>query len=256
MKTISVLAYNRPHYLKQCLEALAKCRGVQDYVVIVSHDGPDTMPLSQIGDTGLQAIEIAQQENLGIDHHNKVIYDLAFKHVGSDFHIALEDDAVLTPDALELAEWFYNHPHRDGYRYLNLGDPKYSTAESVVFSKGRVVPDRALYSSAWCFTKKSWSLMRDVWNCRLLTQKGWDWSLSYHMSDTWVALSPELSRVKNVGREGVHSYPEFFDANIAGAVVSNGEPTKDYYIDSVEPHPLGDWWMKEKEAQDAQERNK
>ncbi len=144
---------------------------------------------------------------------------------GIEFNVALEDDAVLSPDALEFAEWFYALPNRSEYVYCSLGDPHYRTERALENEYRDVHECRSIYTSAWCFTKFEWAWMREWWNRHLRTQVGWDWSLAYAMeTHNKRSLYPLVSRAKNIGRVGVHSYPEFFDEKIAPARGSDGRP--------------------------------
>lgn len=252
MRTITILAYNRPHYLKECLEALAKCRGVKDYGILISVDGGG----SQVEvPAGLDAEVVSMKMPYGIDEHNFVCYEGVFTNGGGqiDFNIALEDDAVLTPDALELADWFYHHPKKDDYAYLCLGDPSYSyDARDEDYSTVR--DTQKLYTSAWCFTKKSWEIMREFWNRPLQTEQGWDWSLSYTLLEhNWRGLAPVVSRARNIGREGVHSFPAWFDEHVAKAAFSDGRESK-FRIERHYESPPG-WFEREVNAQYGRQRN-
>ena len=103
-KLVLILAYNRPAYLKQCLDALAKCRGVEDYVVVLSVDGGHgSISLAEaerllaelpygISRTGVKLIN-----NRGINWHNYVAFSQVFKQseaIGKpvDYIVAVEDD--------------------------------------------------------------------------------------------------------------------------------------------------------------------
>lgn len=223
MRTITILAFNRPHYLEQCLDALAKCRGIEGYRIVVSYDGPDN-PGWYVSNRVLPHTDIFQQSNLGIDHHNSWLYDsLLAKDKPSEFIVALEDDVILSPDALELADWYYAVGQRDEYLYMSLGDPHYRKEAPAAESYCEIHECRSIYTSAWCFTRAAWEQMRPHWNRPLKTQLGWDWSLSFAMNEHgWKSIYPLVSRAHNIGREGVHSYPEFFDTNIGPTVFSDG----------------------------------
>lgn len=248
LRTITILAYNRPHYLEQCLDALAKCRGIEEYGILISVDGGgDHKNASK--PTTFDCEVVYLKESYGIDEHNKVCYDAVFRNGAGkiDFNIALEDDVILTPDALELANWFYDHPKRDEYAFLNLGDPAYrQVAKEEDYPTVRET--RSLYTSAWCFTDKSWVVMREFWNRPLVTQLGWDWSLSYTINEhNWRGLAPIVSRARNIGREGVHAYPAWFDIHVALAAFSDGRESGFRIERHFEGHP--DWFTREVNAQ-------
>ena len=253
MKTITVLAYNRPDYLRQCLEALRQCRGIGGYRVLVSIDGGG-------GEAGKQCAHLVANykdvelavlfSNYGIDFHNYRCFNVLMNHSDSDFNIAIEDDCLLTPDALELADWFYLSPDRDFYSFLSLGDPMYRQGPYAKKELMDLHESQSIYTGAWCFTKQQWQMISKDWNHPLKTQVGWDWSLSYNLWHWgFKSLYPLVSRARNIGRIGVHSHPEFFDAHIAPARFSDGTAVpigfKIAYRMDGEPTPQ---WIVDEEA--------
>lgn len=250
MKLISILAYNRPEYLTQCLEALSKCRGAEEWGVIVSVDGPNgQQPMPSVPLPKNLNIEVVRhQVNYGIDHHNAFCANGVFDNFeAADFLVMLEDDAILTPDALELASGFHGWPRRDEYLFMSVGDPKYTKSPPEEWEYEQLVEERySIYTSAWCFTRGSWEKMLGAWNRPLRTQLGWDWSLSTSMHDNgWKSLYPTVSRSKNVGRVGVHAYAEWFDQNVAGARHSDGRQITNIRVKKLTDEPLPEWLKSE-----------
>ena len=257
MKTISILCFNRPYYLQQCLEALAKCRGVEQYHLFISVDGGGSEVIAPQG-IGQTTTIIHQGMNYGINEHNFTAFEMLFRPDSKvDFNVALEDDAVLSPDALELAEWFYTHPRRDEYLFCALGK---ISKDGKDFDYQYIVDERANISSshAWCFTRAAWDLMRENWNSKKEAPVGWDFSLAMQMYlHGWRSLTPRLSRVKTVGRIGVNSTAEWFDANVAGQVVSDGSKS-DFEITNRLPdgwNTIRPEWMSENEWATARPRS-
>jgi len=253
MKTITVLAYNRPDYLRQCLEALQQCRGIGAYRVLVSIDGGGGGAGKQCAHLAVDYKDVelaARHSNQGIDWHNYGCFSALMQYEDIDFNIAVEDDCLLTPDALELADWFYLSPDRDFYQFCSLGDPMYRQGP---FDKRELMDlheSQSIYTGAWCFTKQQWQRISARWNQPLKTQVGWDWSLSYTLHQNgWRSLYPLVSRARNIGRVGVHSHPEFFDTHIAPARFSDGSAVpigfKIAYRMDGEPVPQ---WIVDEEA--------
>jgi hypothetical protein len=171
--------------------------------------------------------------NFGINHHNKWAVDRAFAESPSvDFIVLVEDDCVLTQDALELAMNFHGlmtvteleaNLRTYPYHYASLGDPDYRKSPPDDADYGKILETQGLYTSGWCFTRAGWSAIRERWNRLLRTQIGWDYSLSYTAwEQKWRSLAPLVSRAQNIGRVGAHSTAEFFDANVAESTFSDG----------------------------------
>jgi len=246
MKLVAVLAYNRPEYLTMCLEALSRCRGAEEWGVIVSVDGPNGQhPMPSVPLPKNLNIEVVRHKNnSGIDHHNSFCANGIFSRIAeANFLVMLEDDAVLTPDALELASGFYGWPRRDDYLFMSIGDPKYSKVAPEESEYEQLVEERySIYTSAWCFTRGSWEKMLETWNRPLSTQLGWDWSLSTSMHENgWKSMYPLVSRARNVGRVGVHAYAEWFDQNVAPARYSDGRQITGIRVKKLADEPLPEW---------------
>jgi hypothetical protein len=236
MHTITILAYNRPEYLKQCIAALRKCRGIENYSVVLCNDGG--AGARPYGGTCDDMTVIQCEDNHGIDWHNAWCFDAMFQGGSTDFNVAVEDDCILSPDALELATWFYEDLQRDKYLFCSLGKNSKDPLDATVPEKLDEYPGLAS-PHAWCFTRSAWDQMRPSWNSKTETPTGWDWSLAMEMYlHGWKALAPQLARALNIGRQGVHSHPEWFDANMVGQVVSDGSYQGSFIIDTKLPY---DW---------------
>ena len=234
MKTISVIAYNRPAYLRRVLEALAKCRGVNKYEVFVSVDeaGGQQDSLRVAHDYHHPNKHVLfQVRKEGVDRHPQLVYQHVFgPHIKSDFNVMLEDDTVPSPDALELADWFCEHGKE--YACLLLHN----------FSTGAEDPN-ALHELmrfnpwGWGCTREIWNRwFAPNWNCKRYEAKGWDWSLGYVIQTNGLkALQPNLSRTLNIGREGgVYETPVHFDS-FHGSTVAHSGSASEYRISARLP---------------------
>jgi hypothetical protein len=237
MKTITVLTYNRPDYLKLTLEALSRCRGLLQYEVFVSvDDAPKqerTVLLAKAFGCVFEPKHYHVQElseRLGINQHPYWAYNSAFGN-GSDFNVVFEDDVVPAPDALELCDWYYEHPERDRYACL------------CMHSHSRIQDDRPLsmYEEmsfdpwGWAFTRQAWeTIFKPNWTSH---PNGWDWSVHFTIKKNGLkVLRPPLSRTTNIGREqGTNMPPEYWDKWLDGLVASDGTHGREYVIDSRLP---------------------
>jgi GT2 family glycosyltransferase len=241
-KTVTVLGYDRPEYMRQCLQALANCRGVTNYEVVASIDGQgDALQVQCLGQKA-----IIQDRHLGIDHHNFAAYSYAFDVLGSDLNVCLEDDVVVCPDALELVDWYAEDCAKE-YFSLSIGNAIRAWGPDPY---GRVVEEdlaSGFCTSAYCLPRRSWEAVRGEWSCRLNSQEGWDYSFSYAAwKNGWRrGLCPEVSRSRNIGRVGRHSTPEFFDANWAPAIWSDGRRTEKFEVFPQEFVDVPEWIKKE-----------
>ena len=249
-KEVLVLGYRRPDYLRRSLEALDSCRGVADYGLTISIDGPPNpttracFEVVEMFDARKFARFSAVQhgQNHGINWHNAKMYDSLFGG-GVDQLVCVEDDAVLTPDALEMASWFFDDLADSArYAFLSLG-----CLAREMKHPGKVDEFVGLGTSwAYCLTRATWHTLRPWWNHKVDYPVGWDWALTRALHiEGMVALQPQVSRVENIGREGgVNAYPEWFDANMLNLVKSEGSWRGGYEVDvklAAYPTSLPDW---------------
>lgn len=127
------------------------------------------------------------------------VYERALRDPSVDAILAIEDDCVLSPDAIDLCHWFLDNA-TDRYKFLSL-------ASNIPNEGGRPLDlwEMTLIASpwAWCFTRESWVEIRQGWNCKTLAPTGWDWSLIYRMAvQHWKSLAPALPRARNTGGTG------------------------------------------------------
>ena len=251
VKTVTLVAHNRPGYTAQAIGALAEALlkpddQVFDKLIFSIDPGSDEVVAicerasEMLAESGV--IECAVYVNVskfGVAGNTLVALQRAFEEHDSDFNLSIEDDALLTPDAAILANWFYETNggpasdyalmsmcnHRDFGRGHNPGD---------IPDNPEYVVEAAHISSpfAWCTTRWQWPYIKSTWNRKELPPNGWDWSLSFAMRlKRMRALHPVLSRCKNIGREdGINETPESFDRLQTGIVYSNGEYPGPYRV--------------------------
>jgi hypothetical protein len=255
MKTISVIAYNRPAYLRRVLEALEKCRGVENYKVFVSVDDAAHQLETLLAAHGSMPAMFGHEryhvwaprcERLGVDWHPKQVYDCIFDLEGSDFNVMLEDDTVPSPDALELADWFCEHGRE--YAYLSLHNGSTKPEDPTALEENmRFCP------WGWACTREMWQKwFAPNWNCKVNEPAGWDWSMGVIIQRNGLkCLNPRMSRTLNIGREGgVYETPDHFDSFHGPTVAHDGSPVE-YRIASRLPAGYEtdvESWVKEAEC--------
>lgn len=103
---LSVVAYNRPNYFKQVLEAISECYGIEKYTIFLFIEPSEVKDeLYLIADSFRE--EMCSQCNViilknpilfGFPHNIRQALEVGFTQ--SDFVILIEDDIILSPDAL------------------------------------------------------------------------------------------------------------------------------------------------------------
>jgi len=223
-RTITVAAYRRPEYLRQVLDSLAvalrNCPEWPDANVLVSIDpGADSARVYDIACSFRWPV-ILWQEHMGVNEHPRRLLQVAFNELNSEFNLHLEDDTVLSPDAIRLAYWYSEQRHAES----DLGLCLYAHSLDLA-----AVDPAALYRSpdfsawGWGCTNYKWlRYLAPYWNHKRSLPIGWDWSISDTMRAFNLRIvAPELSRVKNIGREnGQYQTPEGYDRDFAGHVAA------------------------------------
>ncbi len=244
MRTITLVAHNRPSYTAKVLKALISCHNIWNYFdkLIISVDPGDdrvfdlceaaAKDISQMGilDTYVYRNSI----NAGVAGNPQLALQRAFEEHRSDFNLAIEDDALLTPDAAWLADWFYREYGGELSPYFILSLCNHNEYRSG--EPGELI--ECTYNTspfAYCMSKHQWHIAKAHWNAKVTPPSGWDYSMSLAMVLLRLrGLHPTLSRCKNIGREGgVHETPETFDKTQSNVVYSSGDYSGRYNICSV-----------------------
>lgn len=187
---------------------------------------------------------VTRDANLGVADNAKAAYDLVVS-LGSTFNVAIEDDCALSPDALDLADWFHGHLQRDKYVLMSLGGMSNGAENPISI----VESDQIECPWAWCFTDSAWRWMEPRWNSKKYHPTGHDWSLSFEMALCGQrSLRPELSRAFNFGKDsGVHTLPETYQEELGRCVPSDGSYRGQYEITATLPygHSAYKSWMQD-----------
>jgi hypothetical protein len=217
LRTITIAAYRRPVYLQQVLdslsEALKNCPEFRPDSIILGIDPGGHSEIIKMDWPPLFEI-IQWPEHLGINEHPRRLLQYAFMELGSDFNVHLEDDTVLSPDALRLALWFQRTPN-DALT-LSLHNPSYDYEHPE-----RVYRTERFGCWGWACNRPAWMRwLSHYWNYKRELPIGWDWSISKLMAEKGMhSFAPSLSRVHNIGREGgQYQTPEGYDRDFAGQV--------------------------------------
>jgi hypothetical protein len=259
MLSITLVAFKRPAYTSQALEALSCCRGLRRFERLFISIDPGFDAVGAICREWGKRLPIAVEvtvnaEPLGVAGNPLRAYSRAFDEAGSDFNVAIEDDAVLSPDALELALWFYERrATASRYSFLNLCDHYDYRGEGrnkrAVLDSPELLAETSNLSApfAWCLPRREWGFVKANWNANSRSIPGWDWSLRFAMRmESKIALTPVLSRCRNIGRlDPTNETKETFWVQ-TGLRHSDGRYTGEYtVVNPIEDHELRriDKWM-------------
>lgn len=259
---VTITAWRRPESLARVLRAL-KMSGW-------NHDGPVCLSIDYYDDESCRAIRDCVDYHFPISRSGGIFcqinhppfglweqknnhfhaYELAFSATRADAILALEDDAVISLDALSLLDWFFHIQRFEsvsaaGYLFLSLGNE--NRYDDVLGKELDVIETPKITSPwAWAFTREAWETkIKPYWQCKQKEPVGWDWSLSAAMAvNQWKGLVPVLSRAKNIGRElGANGGAEWWDQHLKHAAFSDGTFGTDYRLVTVPDMQWHEPWM-------------
>ncbi len=107
---LTMCHFDRPDYTRRSLEALARCRGIGDCLLVLHCEPGNPDVLRQLAGVDFCRREVVVNEaRLTADPNTIRAFDHGFTH--GDWLVHVEDDVCLAPDALEYFAWA-----RDTYR--------------------------------------------------------------------------------------------------------------------------------------------
>jgi hypothetical protein len=216
MKTITLVAYNRLHYLEQTIECLKK-NNLDGYTLFLGVEPEDEAVIAYCRSLDFMPINLTiNPETLGVAWNPKATISRAFD-AGSQFNVALEDDLLLSPDALDLANWFFGIPNSDFFS-INLCNYRSDSAfPAEVDETDHFIP------LGWAASQTVWRTeIEPSWMC---DSRGWDFSLNKILEDRKdrKLLQPRLARSNHNGRDGgKHCTAEFHDRVFQNLPISDG----------------------------------
>ena len=269
MRTVTLVAHDRPSHTAKAICALTDAilkSDEQIFDTLILSIDPGCQEVTDVCDKAAEMLSNAgvincalyvNKEKFGVSGNTLVALSRAFEEHGSDFNLSIEDDAILTPDAALLAQWF-----DDKYGGEESTYTLFSMCNHRAFGRGEnpgnIANDPAylveslLITSpfAWCLPACHWPFVQDSWDRKTLPPNGWDFSLSFSMRlAKRRALHPILSRCQNIGKTGVHSNPEDFKRTEEGIIHSDGSYAGPYKIVGRVPdsefNVVDDWMVAE-----------
>jgi len=248
MKTITLPVYNRPERLAATLGSLKANRTEGYRLFVLAEPGcPAVREVIRSVDFMPVCFQV-NEERLGLQKNVARCVRWAMGE-GSEFNVYLEDDVILAPDALDMAEWF-----RERNR-----DAEYACLSLLSFDGGLHRPDQVLETQdiqPWglCWTDLSWQrYVSHGFSFRWPIEQGVQWSEGW---DFWLGfylrmcghknLRPACSRAKHVGyNDGTHPHEGLW--SLYESVALNPRPYRGPY--ALEKLPENTWSMARSESE-------
>jgi mannosyltransferase OCH1-like enzyme len=223
-KTITITAFNRPHYFKQLLSSLLAndLNGWQIYIQIEPSDKVDEF--KSIAAALLPAEQYQLDVNitrLGVRQNPYALLQKVFAQ-GALVNIYLEEDMVVSSDLTHLATWYQSLNHQD----IVCANLMFSGCASAGFISSLDCPTFLVKSK--CFNSLGFILTNQQWEQHFEPQwfktpkyflnprgekvDGWDLTMyNYVLSHSRLkVISPLLARATHTGKEGgMHCSEEF-----------------------------------------------
>lgn len=231
-KIITVVAFDRFEYYRECIEGLRTAWGSNEYIIIINVDGRPTKPGALYNSTGYDnivtfsnqlkwlaeagvgfkdVIVSVAETQLGLHKNKKRAVQAGFNL--SDFVIVVEDDVVFSPDALRWFEW-----HVSSGLIFNHTDIALATCYALPFpydSNSLVEAYDLLAVSHLGLLDKyflrhghcpwGWAIWRRPWEDVQQEWTGQDLDLlRLVIGKNWFESQPMVARCNNVGLFGVH----------------------------------------------------
>jgi len=199
MKAITLVLFNRPKYTRAVIEALRKCNGIGDYLILphIEPGNDEVIALAKSIDFAKTKITL-NKEILGIAQNTYHAWSEGFKR--SDFIIHLEDDTIPAPDCLKYMEHCSKVYQNDKGIFSVSAYNRQFCRKSQFYQVSRRNPFTCwifgLWKNRWNWIKGNWSKSHDLYAVHLTNEL-----IKYQLKEVY----PLLSRCQNIGVEdGVH----------------------------------------------------
>lgn len=241
---ICILAYNRPEYLTKVVDSLKKAKGIENYPIICSVDGGDKNQQlaieSVIQESNLGMEYILHEDNKGCAGNMGYLLSWAFNEKKADRVIVIEEDVIVSEDALEFLSFCLDKYENDK-RFFSIGLGRYPDYKKeslgIMFKDCNYNTDntKQVNLNGW-FMCWGWATWKRVWE-EIETEEWfglkqpfeftlgpfnyrkkwvWDFHRKQHNSlkGSWAApmatywikgrlcVEPEIARSQNIGTHG------------------------------------------------------
>ena len=246
MKTITITAYNRPHYFRQVCESLVK-NDLRGWKIVVAFEPSATFAehkkiLDEVlndNDKIWRASFLRNPEKKGVRKNPHDVLEYVFDELKSEINIYLEDDVIISPDVTKLAEWYYDLKSDKeilAVKLVNEGCKKLTDDKEIQLCKDQFAALGLIIKRASWYDHFKPNWFKDViWEG--VKRIGWDWSIHRGVLEAnpkLYTLMPTNSRSNHIGREGgVHCTPDFHDATFSEIKVNQSIPEEYIIVDQT-----------------------
>lgn len=219
LRVITMTAYRRPAYTREVLDALAKCAGVTDWLLLPTVEPGHDEVIAAFRDWTASDIRLqVNRERLGLNRNTQEALFRA-QQLKPEIVLHLEDDTVPSPDALLYFDW--------AVRELLIPDVKSSDGHQILLASGYNKPktEPLPEQSRTCDTRPIWTPWgwavdrpRLLWllaNWCTRNPKCFTCRFRGAYRATRREVFPLLSRIQNIGYEQGENgrTPEWYRAN-------------------------------------------
>lgn len=198
--SISISLYNRLDYTKQILEKLASCKLAEEIPTTISIEpSPVLYEIAGLADAYPHPKTIFVNEyRLGCNRGIWTAINRGFE-TGSDFNIHIEDDILLSRDALIYFTEMARYYEKDESVFCIGGynrDPEIKTEADM----GLFFPANTFYAWSWGVWYNRWNEIKNRWAFGSNPYgQSWDCYVKHHLRGNRSTVLPSVSRVKNIG---------------------------------------------------------
>ena len=198
-KVITLILYNRPDYTRSVLDALRRCAGVGEYLILphIEPGNEEVVALARQIDFA-PVIVTVNPHRLGIGRNTFLAWEHGFSK--ADFIVHIEDDTVPAHDCLRFMEYCGRTYASDDSVFSVAAYNRVPCPPSEYYQISRRPPYTCWLVGTW---KNRWEWIKDRWSSDPDRYARWMTATlsQYELSEVY----PALSRSQNIGAErGVH----------------------------------------------------
>lgn len=208
MKTVVIFSYSRATLLNECIRSVLEANSSADWnkILVWQQGKPETeevvMSYKKLFD--LVLISSGQEATtLGNINYNRILgTDVAFRIFKSELVLGIEEDTVISKDALDFCSFsFYKYRKHPYFRGINLGSVESFDLE---LSKTYSLIRYATVSQASAITRDTWNKLPLEPLMKNIDDEGWD-SRFERVTKTGFMVTPNNSRSMDKGWGGTHA---------------------------------------------------
>ena len=238
--TIVITAFNRPRLFEDCLQSCLAQNQIHDYnLVVIRQKGNDE--LAQLIDrysnffSTVVETDPSGSSSASMITNNRILgYYIGFEFWKSKFVVALEDDVVISKDALSFVEYIFTHYNSDSkFRGVNFGSQlEYLESRESKYSQLRY----GMHGPASMITNKTWKSIKPN-NIMKNHTIDFDAQIEFALKSGYM-ITPNVSRYKDQGVLGTHSDGnsnlDYF-TNLENSFVTGNTNHLSYFLYNEEP---------------------